>query len=139
MFVAMAATVLVAGCGMPDVGSPQWTSAHQAVADVEGSVGPYLGVMVAPRLGDDAELSIDQQTLAAAGFDTLVTDLRKVRSDIRAGAIIRHDASGSLVNAVNEGGRVLVHDLMQFFNDAADVGLNGGYCPASPTPPVACG
>jgi outer membrane murein-binding lipoprotein Lpp len=135
---AMAATVLLAGCGMPDVGSAQWTSAHQAVVDV-GSIGPYLGPMVAPRLADDKGLSTDQQTLAAAGFDTLATDVQKLRSDIRAGAIIRHDPSSSLVTAVNAGGRALVHDLMRFFNDAGDVGLNGGYCPPNPTPPVACG
>ena len=134
---AMAATVL-AGCGMPDVGSAQWISAHQAVVDVE-SIGPYLGQMVAPRLGDDEGLSTDQQTLAAAGFDTLATDVQKLRSDIRGGAIIRRDPSGSLVTAVNAGGRTLVHDLMRFFNDAGDVGLNGGYCPPNPTPPVACG
>jgi hypothetical protein len=135
---AMAATVLLAGCGMPDVGSAQWTSAHQAVVDVE-SIGPYLGPMVPPRPANDARLSIDQQTFAAAGYDNLAADAQKLRSDIRAGATIRHDTEGSLVTAVNASGRALVHDLVQFFNDAGDVGLNGGYCPPSPTPPAACG
>jgi outer membrane murein-binding lipoprotein Lpp len=135
---AMAATVLLAGCGMPDVGSAQWTSAHQAAADVE-SIGPYLPPMAPPPPANDMSLSIDQQTLAAAGYDNLAADVQKLRSDIRAGATIRHDTEASLVTAVNAGGRALVHDLMRFFNDAGDVGLNGGYCPPNPTPPVACG
>ena len=134
---AMAATVL-AGCGMPDVGSAQWISAHQAVVDVE-SIGPYLGPMVPPRRANDARLSIDQQTLAAAGYGNLAADVQKVRSDIRAGATIRHGTEGSLVTAVDAGGRGLVNDLLQIFNDASAAGLNGGYCPPNPTPPVACG
>jgi len=110
----------------------------KAVVDVE-SIGPYLGPMVAPRLGDDEGVSTDEQTLAAAGFDTLATDVQKLSSDIRDGAITRHDPSSSLVTTDNAGGGALVHDLMRFFNDVSDVGLNGGYCPPNPTPPVACG
>jgi len=135
---AMAATVLLAGCGMPSVGSAQWNRAEQAVYDVE-SIGPYLGPIEPPRPANDPRLSINQQTFTAAGFDNLAADTQKLRSDIRAGAIIRHDTDGSLVTAVNASGRALVRDLLKFFNDAGDAGLNGGRCPPNPTPPVACG
>ncbi|MHB8490195.1 MAG: hypothetical protein ACYDC4_13575 [Candidatus Dormibacteria bacterium] len=30
------------------------------------------------------------------------------------------------------GGRALVNDVVQFFNDAGDAGLNGANCPAIP-------
>lgn len=135
---AMAATVLLAGCGVPDVGSAQWTSAHQAAADVE-SIGPYLPPISFAGTADDTSLSIDQQTLAAAGYGNLAADVQKVRSDVRAGATIRHDTEASLVTAVDARGHALVNDLLQFFNDAGDAGLNGGYCPPNPTPPAACG
>jgi outer membrane murein-binding lipoprotein Lpp len=135
---AMAATALLAGCGAPAVGSAQWTSAHQAAADVE-SIGPYLPPISFAGTADDTSLSIDQQTLAAAGYGNLAADVQKLRSDIRAGATIRHDTVASRVNALDGGGHALVNDLVQFYNDAGDAGLNGGYCSASPLPSVTCG